>query len=129
MERDLARGRALPSPYIGQEEPTMSTEIIELIMRILAVSPIPIKRRILRYQLCSFGVDLTDRTLRKIYERLPICSGDHGLFIPLSKQDVETYDKYLSKKIPPWKVKEKINRIKVCHPEWYPFEENQDLFK
>jgi hypothetical protein len=127
MERDLARGRTFPSPYPDREE-TMSTEISGLIMKILTNRGL-LTRTQLKFTLGVFGVILSDRNLRKIYEYLPICSGRYGLFLPKSKDDVVAYEKYLSKKIPPWKVREKINRIKVCHPEWYPFEENQELFK
>jgi len=107
----------------------MITEISGLIMKILGVNPYPVKRGALLMKLWKLGYPMNDRELRKTYEHLPICSGHYGLFIPSSKEDVEAYEKYLSKKIPPWKVREKINIIKICHPEWYPNEVQRELFQ
>jgi len=60
---------------------------------------------------------LSDRWMRRAYENLPICACADGLFIPAEKGEVDEYERYLNKKLPPWKVREKINRLREAYPE------------
>ena len=60
---------------------------------------------------------LSDRWMRRVYENLPICTCADGLFIPVNKYEVDEYERYLNKKLPPWKGREKISRLRQAYPE------------
>jgi len=52
--------------------------------------------------------NLTDRTLRETYSKLPVCSCENGLYIPKSRKDIEEFKEYMRKKAIPilarWKI-------------------------
>jgi len=75
------------------------------------------RRELLDYLHQVADPELSDRWMRRTYENLPICASQYGLFIPVSRAEVEAYEKYLSKKIAPWKVREKIIRLREAYPE------------
>lgn len=74
---------------------------------------------------------LTDRQFRRLYaEELPVVSCEDGLFIPETSAEVAEFETYLSAKLPPWKVRERIERIHRFYPKLRPEQgEQMGLFE
>jgi hypothetical protein len=77
------------------------------------------RAELLLYLWQVYDPELTDRQMRRAYEDLPICSCADGLFIPASAAEVDKYERYLSQKVPPWKLREKIERLRKAYPQFW----------
>src|SRR4030042_5945356 len=74
-----------------------------------------ITREALREYLRQMGYDLGDRKLRRIYEKLPICSCPTGLFDPQTITEMREFRRYLKAKAIPLFVR--WQRVAQAHPE------------
>lgn len=73
------------------------------------------------------GVQLSDRALRALYCKLPLCSCDEGLFIPTRPEDVAEFQRYLKAKALP--LLERYKVIAAYYPELVPARgEQMELF-
>jgi hypothetical protein len=88
-----------------------------------------ITREELRNALRVYAIVINDRELRVLYTTLPICSGDPGLWLPVTSQEVQEFKAYLMAKIPPAKAHERVRRIYAFYPNLAPVNEfQQELF-
>ena len=103
----------------------------EIILKKIALSHGGHERAIRREDLLQFARlydrGLTDRALRNIYSKLPICTCDQGIFYPVRTQELEEYQRYLKSKAIPlfdrWKM------VAQAHPHLLPARgEQMELF-
>ncbi len=73
-----------------------------------------IKRRDLWYYAKLFDPDITDRKLRDIYSKLPVCVYEGGIFYPIRTQELEEFKEYLMAKAIPCFTRYK--RVARAHP-------------
>lgn len=76
-------------------------------------------------ELRLFQPTLTDRTMREIYAKLPICSSEKGLFVATCTKEVEAFKKYLDKKSGPIIAARRTAIIYAYYPKLRPVNENQ----
>jgi len=94
----------------------------EIIRKKIAVSHRGKERAIKRDELLRyarlFDASLTDRSLRNIYSKLPVCTCDQGIFYPVRESEMEEYQRYLKSKAIPlfdrWKM------VAQAHPHLLP---------
>lgn len=76
-------------------------------------------------ELRCFDPDLSDRTMRDIYSKLPVCSCEKGLFIPLRPGEVEAFKIYMTKKNGPIIAARRVAIIFSFYPKLRPTLEGQ----
>jgi hypothetical protein len=70
---------------------------------------------------------MTDRQLRDLYSKQPVCSCDQGLFIPIRPAEVEDFKKYLEAKAIP--LLSRYKTVLAYYPHLAPVRgEQQELF-
>jgi hypothetical protein len=62
------------------------------------------------------GIDLCDRRVRAAYSKIPLCSCNDGLFIPIRPEEVTEYERYSLMTRPPAEVAIKVRRIYATWP-------------
>lgn len=67
-----------------------------------------IKRDALLRYARIFDTAITDRELRNIYSRLPVCVCEQGIFYPIRGQEVQDFLVYLRKKAMPMMVRSRM---------------------
>ena len=93
-----------------------------------------ITRDVLREKLRLWNVIISDRKLRNIYSKLPICTCDQGVFYPIRVQEIEEYRQYLKNKAIPlferWKmvVQAHPNLLSTRGRQMDLFEDTKNLF-
>ena len=65
-----------------------------------------------------FDVGLTDRGLRNIYSKLPVCVYEGGIFYPIRTQELEDFREYMKRKAIPHF--ERYKRVAQAHPHLVP---------
>lgn len=87
-----------------------------------------ITRDDLRTRLRLWSVIVSDRKLRDVYSKLPICTCDQGVFYPIRVQEIEEYRRYLKSKAIP--LFERWKMVAQAHPNLLPTRGGQmDLFE
>ena len=101
-------------------DPALIPERIMAIMALHVGRVRAITRDRLRAELRVWNIDLDDRELRRIYAKLPLCSGDEGLWIAATSEEVEEFRFYLLAKIPAEKARERVERVYRAYPRLAP---------
>jgi hypothetical protein len=87
-----------------------------------------ITRDDLRERLELWDIIISDRKLRDIYSKLPICTCDQGVFYPVRIQEIEEYRQYLKSKAIP--LFERWKMVAQAHPNLLSTRGRQmDLFE
>ena len=86
-----------------------------------------IRREDLLQYVQLFEPTVTDRVLRNIYSKLPVCTCDQGIFYPIRESEMVDYQAYLKSKAIPlfdrWKM------VAQAHPHLVPAKGKQmELF-
>jgi hypothetical protein len=77
-------------------------------------------RRDLWARLTLFNPRLSDRDLREIYSRLPVCSCPEGLFIPATADEVREFKEYIRKSWGPIVAHRRVATIVAYYPKLDP---------
>jgi hypothetical protein len=81
----------------------------------------------LEYHLRLFSADLAERTVRRIYASLPICSCVDGLFVPKTSREVLDFQAYISKAHGPIIAARRLSIIYSYYPNLRPPTEEVQL--
>lgn len=88
-----------------------------------------IPRAELAHHLRLWEPELPERTVRKIYAGLPVCSCPEGLFIPRTAREVLDFKEYISKSHGPIHAARRVDVILSIYPNLRPTAETQgELF-
>jgi hypothetical protein len=76
-------------------------------------------------ELRLFEPKLPDRTMRELYAKLPVCSCERGLYIPIRPGEVEAFKLYMTKKNGPFIAAQRVMIILAYYPKLRPAVEGQ----
>ena len=118
------------SAHMGVDEAEMTIPkiIFDIIRKNHRGRENAISRDDLREKLRIWGIEISDRSLRDVYSKLPVCTCDQGIFYPIRTQELEEYQVYLKSKAIP--LFDRWKRVAQAHPHLVPERgEQMGLFK